>query len=1115
MLGYVSRAEQNARVGQLTSLWSTQSFGSRRTFTLESVLGLLTIVTRDPVVTVKIFIFSLIVTTFLSSYALAYSWTRRRSLSFIAGTLYVLSQASLSHWGSGQVNVEVLVATAPLFLLLWDHCLSGQSAIGIVSLTVLASVLLLARLDLLLYIIPVLVLQTLFRLFVAKDRRATTRALFFAVAVGAPTFVLINAYQLLPVIRGVRAPWVTTSALFSPGQFLDKSLPTYATALGFGREIGYFAFSNQETWYSNRFMSYDVYVVLASIVVLLAFGALLRRRDRQSIFLALLALMTTFAAKGGRAPLGGAYSWVLSHLGILASLRDPNRWLIFQAIAYSILAAAALTFIGDRVQSSLRGLLSLVAPPAIVLAMMVVMLAPVSPTLALGLQTWRPSPGEVALLRRIGHDHATFAVATVPYRQSFEFVHDHGYLGNEHDLGTESTLYTGHPSVGTGDWSQRGSDFVAYTSQLLRSGDPAFAKLLGSVGVKYLVSFNQGVVAPHLLDKELGGLYQQHSIKTMSGLTQRATNGGGTLYSVDDWAPAVTVRPNVALILGGRAGLAAFADMRGIDLRKWAAITADDAIATGGLPLLLQLIARSRAVVAGSDGVDEVGVLATPSLAIGAGFTSDPGLATTTINIVSDRSAVSGSMADQNQAPAKISVSHSSTSLTTGAARHVEFWSRVRFSPTAAKLSLNVDGRLVGSVTPVSAAGAYFRTIRLFTGTLSEGRHRFELAGTRSEFGTDYEVDQSKVVDQGDRARVGKELVVALAKKASETWYSLDPASAIKWSSNGGLIVPALSYAAPDVFWTAADRTHVRFTRQSESAAAISATSGRRYFTLVKHVFSRPTDWLTRSYMFLRIRGSASGQTLALFLSSSASAARVEYRIVDDSADWRTVALPIGDTAGSADPRFWRTVSAINVATGDRQTPIDLEMGPLSLSRELVALHATVPIVAGSPRGVTATTWEGTRCSAQLAGPAAPVDAGESVVNLEMRSAFLRGTCRIGLDPNSAPTGAASVAVTIGNESPTHHSFAAKTTPGEMVVLAQSYDVGWRLNAGGTSAQPVVVGSVSAGFEVQNNARAGDVRFVPQRVQPLGMWISGFSICGLVLGAVRWDKRRTRSARSP
>ena len=42
-----------------------------------------TIVTRDPVVTVKIFIFSLIVTTFLSSYALAYSWTRRRSLSFI------------------------------------------------------------------------------------------------------------------------------------------------------------------------------------------------------------------------------------------------------------------------------------------------------------------------------------------------------------------------------------------------------------------------------------------------------------------------------------------------------------------------------------------------------------------------------------------------------------------------------------------------------------------------------------------------------------------------------------------------------------------------------------------------------------------------------------------------------------------------------------------------------------------------------------------------------------------------------------------------------------------------------------------------------------------------
>ena len=155
MLGFVSRAAQNASPGRIVDAWSPGSFGARRVFTFDNILGSVTLLTRNPMLTVKLLDVLTLVGSGVGAYALAWSWFRRRRVATIAGLFYMASQASLTRWGSGQLNVEIIIALAPVVVLGWSACLTRFSVRRSVGLALALGFGFLVRADLMLYVVAV------------------------------------------------------------------------------------------------------------------------------------------------------------------------------------------------------------------------------------------------------------------------------------------------------------------------------------------------------------------------------------------------------------------------------------------------------------------------------------------------------------------------------------------------------------------------------------------------------------------------------------------------------------------------------------------------------------------------------------------------------------------------------------------------------------------------------------------------------------------------------------------------------------------------------------------------------------------------------------------------
>ena len=114
------------------------------------------------------------------------------------------------------------------------------------------------------------------------------------------------------LVTGYRAQYETLNQIFSISSLSARSLTLYQSLLGFGREIGYFAFTGAETWYSYPWLPLWGYYAFAPFVPLLAYSALRWHRDRRTVFLVLAAVLATLAAPGTRrsarraVPVGGA-----------------------------------------------------------------------------------------------------------------------------------------------------------------------------------------------------------------------------------------------------------------------------------------------------------------------------------------------------------------------------------------------------------------------------------------------------------------------------------------------------------------------------------------------------------------------------------------------------------------------------------------------------------------------------------------------------------------------------------------------------------------------------------------------------------------------------------------
>src|SRR5439155_8471808 len=116
--------------------------------------------------------------------------------------------------------------------------------------------------------------------------RATLGRAARAAAVIVPAVVATNLYQLLPYVHGIRASWMSSGSLFHLEDFTARSLDAFPSLVGFGREIGYLAFTGKQTWQSHPWLPTWAYLTLSTLIPALAFAALYLRRDARTIFLA-------------------------------------------------------------------------------------------------------------------------------------------------------------------------------------------------------------------------------------------------------------------------------------------------------------------------------------------------------------------------------------------------------------------------------------------------------------------------------------------------------------------------------------------------------------------------------------------------------------------------------------------------------------------------------------------------------------------------------------------------------------------------------------------------------------------------------------------------------------
>ena len=1035
-----------------------------------------------------------------AAYALAWSWYRRRLVATTAGLFYMASQASLAQWGSGHLNVEVIIALAPFMLLAWSSCLEQFALRRSIGFTFIVSVDFLIRADLALYILPFLVLYLVVVPLKWGNLRKRLKNAACTLAVAVPGVLLLNSAWLVPSLAGYRVQYETLNQFFSISSLSSRSLELYPSFLGFAREIGYFAFTGVETWYSFPWLPAWEYYALASIVPILAYSALWRRHDHHTVFLALASALATLAAPGSRPPLGRLYVWAAENIPVLGNLRDPNRWLVVQALTYAILASLTIDICVTAVASWLRPRfarirsfwpnVSILRCP-LALAVVGIALLPVMPTFVVGLRTWHVTSSQSSLLGEVRDSHQPGMVATIPFSQDYRFINQGSYQGYEHDLGYESVLFTGRQDVGDGDWDQRSANFIAYESTLLTRGDPAFSAMLASAGVHNLISFHYPLVAPQLRGQGAGPYSQQASVATMPNLKSQLSNPAGADYAIDGAAAPLSFRRNIAVVLGGAQGTAALMDRPKFMPADWAVFTADDLIETQGYRALLNLMRKADVVLFADERPLDITVEGARPVAEFPGITSSSQADRQELNVPTSQSAQVGSMNDVGIPIPQPQSRSSSSVFSVRSPRSIEIWARVLAGQSAATIQAHVDGRYAGSVTPVTLGGGGFEWSRVATVRVGSGIHRVTLSAVPSIYGDRYEADEVRLLTPPALGAATKQLDGVLASEKARVAYDFDLGDVAKWSwpSVPALLSPATKYRAFSThMWKVPTGSHAVETPMpapgGAKAVRFAASATRSSYTIANIKYKKVRDWKNRPYIYLNFKGSNSGRTYQLAFDLGFGPDNwARYTFSDDFSGWKTLAFPTGHPGRGRTSTDWTRVKAVSIAL-----PSKLEGGTFAIGvprPSKVVKNLTVPLPISLGKEGFGTSALRSACRGGVRRHALLRPASRTSVVVPVSS--ITNSCRVYITSRAgyqqiAPT---QVRLRAAGTEKWSYSFSALRTG--VLVWTRAYDPLWKVSGTGQRDSSLPVMSLLNGYIVGPGRHAGTIAFVGETSAVVGV----------------------------
>jgi hypothetical protein len=1114
-LGFIARAYQNAH-GGLSSTWDPTGFGSSRTFSLEQLLGVVTLLTQNPVVTYKLTAFALVFASGAFTYSLAWRWYKSHAAGVLAGILYATSPIALAQWASGHLNVEVALMMLPVQLLIWDSALERFQLRLSLGLGISFALLLLDRPDMVILSAATLAGYFVCILISRRGSRSVWRNGAITFGVTGLSVLCLDAYQLLPAILGVRSGWLSGRTLFDAHQLIDHSLRAYQSLAGFSQETGYLGYSDLPSSFGHPWLPYGAYVAVALFLPGLALLALAWRCDVRTASLVCLGAAATFLAKGTRPPLGSLYAIALHTLPLLRNSRAPNRWIVVQALAFSILAAISILHVVEAVRLRRFPRWAGWIPRSAACSLPVLVLLPVMPVLVAGLSTYRLTPGQQVLLSTVRANGGDFMVASAPYAQPYRFIEQGNYRGYEHDLGFESPVFTGHRSVGVGDWNPQVARFLAYTRELLDRGDPSFARLLGANNVRYLLAFEYPAVAQSYTTNAIGlpNLAPDPSAdvkrtKSMPGLSPLLSTADGTVLTVPSYSPVISARTNIATIVGGDSGLAALASAPGIDISRWAPITAGDALDNGGLPALARVIAGSKLVYVADTTIDDVALPAVRPIARLNGLLS-----------AAAKSSGPGSLARAGQLitaeddDASIRAAASSVAFRATEEQPAEVWARVQLSATPATLRVTLDKERHSTFLPLSSGASGFQWARLWSGTIGRGVHRLVLTSGASDFGSYANVTQAIMVGSAERRRSENDVRRLLAGSSSKLAYSFDPA--VEGTAMAPATVAQHAVTVPGdarQFWGLTPGTRVRTaddgTFDDASGVSVDSSGRRSFFTLAAHYYTTPQDWSRQSYLLIEFHGRAAGQHFEAHVFESDSDQQATFAFVDDQPGWRTIAVRIPRaTTTESEALDWSQIGAIKIASRSKSDPVSFRLGSVRLATNPPTQPVDFEVAPVKvSRRVSLSSAAGGCTGSQHAESVAP---SSRYVHVEVPARWMESRCRVLVREIDTVREAPPAPLRVRRSGNNKYEVSFATTQPSVLTFSRSFDPRWRLTTRTAVPRHLPVFALVNGYMVAAGSYSGTLEFTGDHVVAFGMAVSLAAIA-LVIPLVIMRQRGKKS----
>jgi hypothetical protein len=355
-LGWVSREYLYGHEFRWLNLWRPYSFGFVEGIdSIDFFFMLIYSVCQSGAVTVKVFMFSTLLTAGFSMHIFADHYTHNKLAALSAALVYMLNPWFFTQFTEGHLGILLGYSFAPLLFLFLSRSLKYGRIKDLIVFAVALAVCLTAFNPLCVVIYAAfLALFTVFYLAVPQTEfpfwSRFKRFLKVFVFSGA-IFILISAFYVLPFVNNARATFYSTEFSYVLEETAIHSYENMSEAftLRAVEQWGYFYITDVTTEMSLQLIPITL---LTSLILLIAYSTVFVQTNRYTIFFFVSCLISIFLAKGPSPPYGEIFVWAWFNIPHFAVFRAANRFVMITAFSHAFFISVLVNILTNRISKT-------------------------------------------------------------------------------------------------------------------------------------------------------------------------------------------------------------------------------------------------------------------------------------------------------------------------------------------------------------------------------------------------------------------------------------------------------------------------------------------------------------------------------------------------------------------------------------------------------------------------------------------------------------------------------------------------------------------------------------------------------------------------------------------